>query len=276
MDQQIIGRMAERFNLGVDPYYVVALGFLIFARTVPMVAMSPIFGGKTVNNQIKVGFAMILSVCLFPILYPTLEGKLPTQGVLFWGLIIKEVGIGGLIGFATSLMFTAVEASGHLLDVQRGTAQASVLVPQLEFQGPVFAQLQVQLSVVLFFALNLHHIFLRGYYESFMTLPVSDMPHVSNDFFLMIKQMIIMSGKIFSVSMQLIAPVLLALFMCDVVLGTAGRIAPSVNVTFLGQPIKAAVGIIMFVMAFKFILIYIGKLYTQMMGDLVLLLKILG
>jgi flagellar biosynthesis protein FliR len=160
--------------------------------------------------------------------------------------------------------------------VQRGTAQASVLVPQLEFQGPVFAQLQVQLSVVLFFALNLHHIFLRGYYESFMTLPVSDMPHVSNDFFLMIKQMIIMSGKIFSVSMQLIAPVLLALFMCDVVLGTAGRIAPSVNVTFLGQPIKAAVGIIMFVMAFKFILIYIGKLYTQMMGDLVLLLKILG
>jgi flagellar biosynthesis protein FliR len=276
MNDQIIGRMASRLNLDVDPYYVIALFALIAARTIPMVALSPVFGGKTVVQQVKVGIGLILSVVQFPFLFPLLEGKIPHQGLAFWGLIGKETAIGALIGYASSWVFAAFESAGHLIDIQRGTAQASVLVPQLDIQGPIFANLQTQIAIVLFFTLNLHHIFLSAYYQSFTLIPLPQFPNISNDFFVLITQLIIMTGKIFLIAFQVTAPVLLALFMVDVVLGVMNRLAPAVNVTFLGQPIKAAVGIIMFLAAFTYILRYSGKLFADMVRDLQLVWKLLG
>ena len=268
--------MASRLNLDVDPYYVIALLALIFARTAPMVALSPVFGGKTVFAQVKVGLALILSVVLFPFLFPIMQGKIPHQGLAFWGLLGKEVAIGGLIGFASSLVFAAFESAGHLIDVQRGSAQASVLVPQLDIQGNIFANLQAQIAIVLFFTLNLHHIFVSAYYQSFDLIPLPQFPNLSNDFFILVTQMIIMTGKILLISFQVTAPVLLSLFMVDVVMGVLNRVAPSVNVTFLGQPVKAAVGIIMFLAAFTYILRFSAKLFFDMVQDLKLVWKILS
>lgn len=276
MNEQIIGRMASRLNLDVDPYYVIALFALIGARTLPMVAFSPIFGGKTVVMQVKVGIALVLTVALFPILFPLMQGKIPQQGLAFWGLIFKEFGIGALIGFTTAWAFAAFESAGHLIDIQRGTAQASVLVPQLDIQGPIFANLQTQIAILLFFTLNLHHLFLAAYYQSFDLIPLSQLPQLANDFFVLVTQLIIMTGKIFLIAFQLTAPILLALFMVDVVLGVMNRMAPAVNVTFLGQPVKAGVGIIMFLAAFTYILRYSGTLFMDMINDLKLVWKILA
>jgi flagellar biosynthetic protein FliR len=276
MNDQVIGRIAARFHLNFDPYYVIALGLLIFARTVTMVSLSPIFGGKTVVTQIKVGVAMVMTVALFPLLYPVMQGKLPLQGLALWGLVAKEAMIGSLIGFATAWVFAAFESSGHLIDIQRGTAQASVLVPQLDIQGPIFANLQAQLAIVLFFTLNLHHLFLAGYYQSFDLIPLPQFPNVSNDLYILVTQLITMTGKVFLISFQVTAPVLLALFMVDVVLGVMNRLAPAVNVTFLGQPIKAAVGIIMFLIAFSYMLRYSALIFAQMMQDIKTVWTILG
>jgi flagellar biosynthetic protein FliR len=241
-----------------------------------MVALSPIFGGKTVLGRVKVGIGMVLTLALFPFLFPVMEGKIPYQGLAFWGLVGKEASIGLLIGFTSSWVFAAFESAGHLIDIQRGSAQASVLVPQLDIQGPIFANLQTQIVIVLFFTMNLHHIFLNAFYQSFDMIPLPQFPDLSNDFFLLIKQMIIMTGKIFLIAFQLTAPVLLALFMVDVVLGVMNRMAPAVNVTFLGQPVKAAVGIIIYLAAFSFILRYSAKLFMDMVNDIRLIWKILG
>lgn len=276
MNQQVIGQMASRLHLGLDPYYALALLLLIFARTVMMVSFSPIFGGKTVLQQIKVGIALILSVSLFPILYPVMQGKIPVQGLAFWALIGKEIAIGGIIGFASAWTFTAFESSGHLIDIQRGSAQASVLVPQLDLQGPIFANLQAQVALVLFFTINLHHIFLASYYQSFELIPLPQFPNLSNDFYILITQLITMTGKIFLIAFQLTAPILLALFMVDVVLGVMNRLAPAVNVTFLGQPVKAAVGIIMFLLAFTYMLRFSASLFQGMLKDIRTVWTILG
>jgi flagellar biosynthetic protein FliR len=107
-------------------------------------------------------------------------------------------------------------------------------------------------------------------------IPLPQFPDLSNDFFLLIQQVIIMTGKIFLIAFQLTAPVLLALFMVDVVLGVMNRMAPAVNVTFLGQPVKAAVGIIIYLAAFSFILRYSAKLFMDMVNDIRLIWKILG
>jgi flagellar biosynthetic protein FliR len=271
-----LAELVQKLNLDLDPYFLVALFGLIFARTIPMLVITPIFGGKTVPGQLKIGLGMILTLTLYPCVYPIVQGNLPLQGMAYWALVIKEIAIGALLGFLSSLVFFAIESAGHLLDVQRGTAQASVLVPQLEIQGPVFANLHIQLSTVLFFSLNLHHLFLKGYFESFVLIPVNRYPEFSEHFQLFIDQLIRMTGQILTVSMQLIGPIILALFMVDIVMGVMNRIAPMVQVYFLAMPFKAVVGIIMFIASFGYILRYMTTLFGQMLKDLKVLVMYLS
>src|SRR5262245_12482785 len=156
-DIRSLSELVAKLRLDIDPNAAVALVLLILARTVPLMVISPVFGGRAVPGQHKVGLAMILVVALYPCLYPTMVGKIPTQGVAYWGLMLKELAVGAMLGFLSSLVFFAIESAGNLIDVQRGTQQASVLVPQLDIQGPVFANLHIQLATVLFFSLNCHH-----------------------------------------------------------------------------------------------------------------------
>jgi flagellar biosynthetic protein FliR len=275
-DFKSLAEIGNKLNLNFNLDLFVALAGLIFARTVPLIVLSPIFGGKTVPGQHKVGLAMILVLFLYPCVSPIVGNNLPTQGIAYWGLFLKELAIGAMLGFLSSLVFMAIESAGHLIDIQRGTQQASVLVPQLEISGPVFANLQIQLATVLFFSLNLHHLYIRGYFQSFQLLPVNQYPKFSEHFQTFITQAIHMSGSIFAVSMQLTAPIILAIFMVDVVMGVMNRIAPMVQVYFLAMPFKAVVGIIMFILSFGYILKYMGVLFGGMLRDLRIMLTYLG
>lgn len=268
--------LIQKLRLNFDLSFVVALFGLILARTIPMIVLTPVFGGKLLPGQLKVGLGVILAVTLYPCLYLPMQGNIPMQGLAYWGLILKELAVGALFGFLSSLVFFAIEGAGHLIDIQRGTSQASVLVPQLEISGPVFANLHIQLATVLFFSLNLHHLFLRGYFESFTIIPLNRYPEFTTHFQTFTDQLIRMSGQILAVSLQLTAPIVLAIFMVDIVMGVTNRIAPMVQVYFLAMPFKAVVGIIMFIASFGYILRYMTKLFVDMLRDLKILVTYLS
>lgn len=274
--QQSMSELFQRLRLEMDPHFAVALAMLILARTIPMVVMTPIFGGKTVTGQVKIGISMILTIVLFPCLSPMLKDSLPVQGMALWSLVIKEAAIGAMMGFLSSMVFYAIQSAGNLIDIQRGTAQASVLVPQLDIQGPVFSNLQLQMATVFFFTINGHHLFLRGYFESFRVIPVNSFPNLSSHFLMFIDQAIRMSGSVLVVALQMTGPILLALLMVDIVMGVTNRIAPMVQVYFLAMPIKAAVGIIVFLLSFGYIVRYMAVLFTDMLRDLKILVTYLS
>lgn len=271
-----MSQLVQQLKLDLDPYFSVALAMLILARTIPMVVLTPIFGGKTVTGQVKVGVAVILMMFLFPLLSPLVKGNLPTQGMALWSLVLKEAAIGAMMGFLSSQVFYAIESAGNLIDVQRGTAQASVLVPQLEISGPVFSNLNIQLATVFFFSVNGHHLFLKGYFESFRIIPVNSYPNLSAHFLTFMEQAIRMSGDVLIVALQMTGPILLSLLMVDIVMGVANRIAPMVQVYFLAMPLKAAVGILIFLASFEFIMKYMGVLFVDMLRDLRILVGYLS
>ena len=54
-----------------------------------------------------------------------------------------------------------------------------------------------------------------------------------------------MTGDLLLVALQLAAPAVAATFITDVFLGIANKVAPQIQVFFLGMPIKAMLGILM-------------------------------
>ena len=55
------------------------------------------------------------------------------------------------------------------------------------------------------------------------------------------------SGQLFVIALQLGGPVLLTLFLVDIIFGAIGKIAAQVNVHNESQPIKAFIGILVLI-----------------------------
>ena len=66
-------------------------------------------------------------------------------------------------------------------------------------------------------------------------------------------------GKIFAVAIQLAAPSLLAILMTELFLGIANRLAPQVQIVFLGMSLKSLAGLALLCVAWYFILQQMGK-----------------
>ena len=68
------------------------------------------------------------------------------------------------------------------------------------------------------------------------------------------KQATTILHSIIAISLQLAAPSLVAILMAEVFLGIANRLAPQVQIIFLGMPIKSLLGIFFLWVGWLFIL----------------------
>ena len=267
---------AKLFGYQGNIYSDLAIALLILARLLGMLSLAPFLGGKLVPNQVKVATAMAFSLLLFPVVQSGLAKQVPDLGPIFGVYVVKEVFVGITIGFVASLPFQALETAGQFLDAARGSSIASVLVPQLEESGPIFAQLKVQLGIVLFLAMNGHHFFIRGVFQSFSILPVDTFPSLGGDMTTFLDFLIRVTANVLVAGMQIVIPALIAIFMVDVVLGIANRAAPQLNVYFLGMPIKGYVGIVMALLALGYFTAVAGRLFQRMLKDLEYMIYLMG
>ena len=182
-------------------------------------------------------------------------------------LLVKEVKIGVTIGFLAQLMMYAVQTAGALIDVQRGMDQPGLHVPQLAGNVSAMGLFQFQLALVIFLFLNGHLIYIRALADSFNRIPLFGFPHLPNP--ASVAELIAqISGQLFVIALQLGGPVLLTLFLVDVIFGAIAKIAAQVNVHNESQPIKAFIGILVLIPSIAFIFGRAGDLLSQMIWNI--------
>lgn len=256
------------------PEHLVGLFFLGLCRILPVVVLAPFFGARLMPAPARVAF----SISLFFILFPSL---LITTPVLSWspaliGYALKEIGIGFLIGFLITLPFTVAQMAGILIDFQRGssslTGQDITTGTQVSSNGILYNSM----LIVIFFWLDGPFIFLDGLFKSYSVIGVAQYP--SLDFFLngqshFWQTIIGIIGKMFALACQLAAPSLLTILMTDTFLGIINRLAQQVQISFLGQGLKAFFGDFALWLAWLFILDQLGKLslnYLTYISDIIM------
>jgi flagellar biosynthesis protein FliR len=182
---------------------------------------------------------MMLSLVLFPIMTPFIE-KVPFQPAAFFFLVINETLLGMIIGLMGRLIFTAVEFGGTVIGYQMGFAAANIFDPQNQRQTSLISQFQNVFAILLFLALDVHHIFLRAAVESYKILPPGklDLSHAA------IPYLIQLSSKMFSLSLQFSAPVLAVLLLSGLILGILARSFPQLNVFMLSFPLNIGISFI--------------------------------
>lgn len=215
-------------------------GFLIcLARVGAMFGATPVFNGGQVPPQMRLGIAVLFSLLVFPVA----EGFLPQQSFTIIELsllLAQEVILGLLVGFLAQLVFMAAEFSGSLIGYQMGFAAANVFDPTTQRQVALISQFQGVFAILLFLALDIHHLFLRAIVSSFEMLP----PGTINLTGGAIPMIMEVANHSMILSIQLVAPLLALLILSNLTLGIMARVFPQLNVFLLSFPLNIGVSFI--------------------------------
>jgi type III secretion protein T len=249
MEQNYLSLYVQSAFAHDDPIAFLSLMFLFLGRMLPIIALSPFFGAKVLPHPVKV----VLALCLFLIFLPQLLGSVTTPlgfNFILIAYLMKEMFIGSLIGFMASIPFVIVQNTGLMIDHQRGASSLMVSDPMMQNQTSPLGTLFNLLLIVLFFYMDGPFLILDALSQSYTILPPDQM--LSSAFFTtngsMVNTVLRIVGRVMIISTQLASPALIMILMTDFFLGIANRLAPQVQITFLGMPLKSllALAIIFF------------------------------
>lgn len=227
-----------------DPQALFSLLFLALARLLPIIAFSPFFGARLLPNPVKVLMAMAFFVIFLPTFLLSLTTPILFNPLLIL-LVVKELFVGVIIGFMISMPFTIVQASGMMIDHQRGGASLMVNDPTIQNQSSPIGTLFNMVLIVVFFAVDGPFLFLDAIQLSYEVVPPDQF--INRSFFAANSPFWTIQVKLFNefmtIAVRLCTPALIAILMTDVFLGIANRLAPQVQITFLGLPLKSLLGL---------------------------------
>jgi len=217
---------------------------LVLTRISGLMLFAPIFGSSNVPAQTKIGLSAILSFIVFPAL-PVASIELPTTLVGFAIAAAGELGVGVVIGFASSLLFVGFQLAGHLMGQQMGTALAAVFNPQFEGQVSVLGEFYFFIAIVLFVLINGHHLLLSALISSFKLIPLAAVHFPPQ----LPAKVSVMFGEIFSIGVRIAAPAVIALLLSSVALGFIARTVPQMNLLIIGFPLRIGLGLAVIVLS---------------------------
>lgn len=212
---------------------------VILARMAAVIGALPIFTASQAAVRLRLGLAITISLLLFPILDISLtEQQTTTIGL---GLVVvRETLLGLLMGFVIQLLFFAVQFGGTIVGYQMGFATANILDPQHQQQIPLLSQFQNVFAILIFLALDVHHMLIRVMVHSYDLLPPGAFDFSGGA----IPFVMELTGEMFVLGLQIIAPVMVALMLSMFILGIMSRVFSQLQVFLLSFPINIGMALI--------------------------------
>ena len=213
---------------------------LVLCRAGGIMITAPILGSSSLPPQIRVALAALLSLVMYPFA-AQYAGAMPASALGFVPLVLKELGLGLVMGFAAGMVIASVRAAGGLVAQQIGLGMGELASPEEEEEERDEVTLFFKiLALLLFLAVDGHHWFIEGLAISWREVPVG---HVA----LRPELMHSMSNQFCNVTVYALraaAPLIAIMFLTDVVLALTSKAVPQMNILTVGYPVKVFIGLV--------------------------------
>jgi flagellar biosynthesis protein FliR len=224
---------------------MIATFLTIGVRLSGLMLFAPFWGSEAIPPRVKAGLVLAVTLLFFPALAPTLAHR----DLGTWpGFVITELLIGAGLGIATRLVFDAMQMAGQILSTQMGFSLINILDPQTQVDSTVMALFHQTITMLIFLRLDVHLWILRALGRSYLVLPPGS-AHLSGAF---VATAVRACGGVFTLGIQIAAPVLSATFLTDIVLGLLGKASPNMPLMLLGTPLKTLLGLTLLFFALKY------------------------
>ncbi len=207
------------------------------ARVTGVLLIAPIIGSAYIPLHIKVLFAVVITVFVFPFIEPPKAvDPLSFQAVI---IMAQQFMIGLTIGAIVQVAFTAVMIAGENIAMTMGLGFAHMTDPVNGVTIPVVSQLLTVIASLFFLALNGHIAILQLLINSFHTLPVSEL--ISTSTALAVAEW---ASRMFIGALLVSIPAVTALLVVNIAMGLMTRVAPQMNIFSVGFPLTMMIGFI--------------------------------
>ncbi len=240
-------------NIGLNWLPEVAyLYLLIFARVGTMLMLLPAFGEKMIAANMRLSFALIFSLVMFPLVSDQLPAFNANNLFAVLLVLLHEIAIGFILGGIGRLIISGAQTAGSIIAFQIGLSAAMGADPTNGgVQGALIGGFLSFLGIALIFATDLHHLILAGVYDSYLVFPPNS-PLMFGDAANLAVQTI---AKAFVIGVQMAAPFIVFGLIFYLGLGLLARLMPQVQVFFVAMPANIGIGLLL-----------IALLLTMMMG----------
>ena len=231
--------------------------FLAFTRIMAMIMAVPMLGGQSIPTQVRIGLGLLLSAVLIPWQPIPADSETLSLFAMVTGLF-SEVMIGAMASMASILTFGAIQIAGEMMGIGSGFGSGRLFNPTLGETGSAVDQLFIMVGMLIFMVINGHHGVITAVQQSFVLFPINQgIPFSSPE------KLITLASELISVGIQMALPVMCAIFLADLALGLLARVAPQVQVYFLGLPLKIGLGMIVFSLSFGIALPMVKDLFQK-------------
>ena len=234
--------------------------FWVLVRVSIILFLLPLFGAKGIPIMWKAGLSMALAIILTPVV-PSPEGFPETTSEVIVGLI-SEVIMGLILGLGVKMLFSVVQIAGQFMAFQMGFAMARAVDPMTGIQSTALSQFLYLFTILIFFSVDGHHLFIRSLATSFYVVPPNTLRFDPSLAGVLIK----ISSQMFLLALKIAAPIMIALFLSNLCLGIVARTVPQVNILMVGFPINICLGLIFFGMVLRNLSPFLIDL-TKMIGE---------
>ena len=211
---------------------------LIFLRLASMIMLMPGMGDQAVPARLRIGFALLLAFVIAPIVRDTLPPLSPTLGGMA-GQVFKEVLIGLMLGTLMRVLLFTLVITGEVMSLQTTLSFAQTANPAQAQPSTSLGTFMAMLGLVLIYATNLHHLFIRAMVDSYQIFAPTRPVMMADALTLMLQTV----TKCFVLALQMAAPMIVFALVFNIATGFVGRIMPNFPVFFAATPLSVLSGL---------------------------------
>lgn len=206
---------------------------LVVSRLAGVLMFMPMLGALSVPANVRA----LLAIGMATLVTATLDrpAGLPPSD---WALIpamASELLFGVLIGQVVRICFVSVQMAGQMIAQESGLALGQIADPMAEEQESVLGVFYVQLAAAVFLIVGGHRAMIGGVMDSFSQAPLLAVSAPPSEGMTLLLDALTAG---LTLTLRVAAPVVLTLFLVNVVLGFLGRAVPQLNAVVLGFTLK--------------------------------------
>lgn len=187
-------------------------------------------------------------------------------------IALQETATGMLLGFVSTMLFSAVTIAGQIFDVQIGFASATLFDPSQGQAESLTASLQSLLFTLYFLGVNGLDGLMLAVMNSYQFVPIGHL-NLHQGFWQVLTGIF---GTTMDLAVQFAAPLIAALLLTDITFAFLSRAVPQMNVFVVELPAKLFVGLSMFAVVMPAMTYLFGQLFDTLFTQMNGLLQWLG
>lgn len=229
---------AELYGLLSDQILVLGVSTLRLAVAMLII---PVFSDEIIPPLIRNSLFVTLAIVVL-YLQPSID--LDNLTVAGWlGLFGKEVFVGLVIGFFFGLFLWAFEAAGTIIDTQIGASMATIYDPISGHEVTLIGDFLGRWVNFVFLASGGLLFLVIAIMESYVLWPVSEtIPDLRQASVLFFEGEF---SRFIKLVVMIASPIIVVIFMVDVVMGTINRFAKRLDILFISLAVKGLVALLM-------------------------------